>query len=534
MAGSSGAGSAGGRGSLDSKGPLHTFDWRTNGPLLGISDGGDQAVTILAAGENSARHRTGGDARNGLILDLERMGSSGETPVGPPEYATADGLDFSGSFLSTNVGVRANARIYQPYQVVDANGGDGAGVASQVIALFEPFMSPPDNSAPRPLRVRLDISGDGVDAARLTAIAAAFEAARGGAVAADRQVHRIGGLVAFDTAIGASEAEAIEARLGDCAAAGIDELAIDAPWTRDARLRNGIQGVLNVLPLDIARRLLAAARAAGVVLVHHLATDIETITRTIWQGLSAARHEGLNAAKYGLTPLTLEEQRPVVHAISGWFPDWTAVPAFYVDTPLVAGYEIYLSDRLVEAAKLWLDMVAETDTRLVLFDAPDRYTPRVDVEASGQSRRMVRPDGDTVGALSLEQIAELHAYASAKRIGILWSGGIRPEHAFPLGKIGAAGIFTTGSTAIPAPVGESLSPDPRLSSQPKPTDLGVRRVHALLMAGFVAGKDEGVDLAALEAARLAVEQAASNSDELQAAIGTLDLLVEAALARMWN
>jgi multidrug resistance efflux pump len=54
------------------------------------------------------------------------------------------------------------------------------------------------------------------------------------------------------------------------------------------------------------------------------------------------------------------------------------------------------------------------------------------------------------------------------------------------------------------------------------------------MAGFVAGKAEPVDLQALEAARLAVEQAENNSDALEAAIGELDALVEAALAQMWT
>lgn len=45
---------------------------------------------------------------------------------------------------------------------------------------------------------------------------------------------------------------------------------------------------------------------------------------------------GLELGKYGLFPLTLEEQDKVVADVQGWFADWCAAPAYYVDLPLLS------------------------------------------------------------------------------------------------------------------------------------------------------------------------------------------------------
>ncbi len=93
-------------------GPLASYDERVNGPLLGISDSGWSASLIVDAVATSAKLRAGGDpASFGLILDAERMGSAGEVPVGPDEYAAVARTAFGRTWFTTNVGVRSNAEV---------------------------------------------------------------------------------------------------------------------------------------------------------------------------------------------------------------------------------------------------------------------------------------------------------------------------------------------------------------------------------------------------------------------------------------
>jgi hypothetical protein len=184
----------------------------------------------------------------------------------------------------------------------------------------------------------------------------------------------------------------------------------------------------------------------------------------------------LNAAKYGLTPLVLEQQREVVKRVQRWMKGWTAVPAFYVDTPLVTSDQVYESDRCVTAAKLWMDMVSKVGARVVLVDSPDKIS----------QRRLVKIDEkDTVGVLTISQVDELNRYAERRNLRVLWSGGIRAEQAFGLARLGVYGIFTTGSTARPIPVAGELAGDPATAASNEPTLPGVRRIHALVQAGFL-------------------------------------------------
>lgn len=516
------------------RGRLQDFDYRRYGPLLGISDSGEVGATIVDAGISSARFRAGDLSATGVILDLERMGSSGETPVGPPEYELCRQLGPASSFLSTNVGVRTNARIYQPFPEIALTGlADPAEIAKQVLAEFAPYQTPQGGGAPRPLQVRLRLEGEVPDAL-LADLTARIEAARGAGLSTP-DLHVLGLVKVFDHPLGEGDGPALRALIAACARAGIAELAVDAAWRAEAKLRNGVQGLLNILPAAMVNPLLDEAAAAGVRLVYRFANDVECMTRTIWQGLASARGQGMNAAKYGLTPLTFEEQTKVVTAIQSWFADWTAVPAFYCDTPLVTADHVYFSDELEAAAELWLDMVAGAGARLVLFDCPDRYVPRIDVNATSTARRIVRVGEDERGALTLDQIRRLRNFAEERDIGILWSGGIQHGQAFALGAMGAAGIFTTGSTAVPAPVGPVLAPDPRMPYQPEPTRLGVRRVHALLTAGFIAYKSPaGVNLPQLEVLRTAVETATGNSPELSDALDAIDDFMTDVLRSMWR
>ncbi|MEO7177258.1 MAG: hypothetical protein ABIW83_00290 [Allosphingosinicella sp.] len=518
---------------------LDDYAYSDNGPLLGISDGGDAALTVADAAGKSAKGQVAGanEARRiGLILDVERMGSAGEVPVGPDEFAAVAAAAFGRTYYSTNVGVRTNVRFHQPCpEVAVAAGGDAAAAAGAAIAMFKEFLRDPAGN-PRPVCVRL-ILADGVEGGLLTDIVGRIEASRGSDVA-PASLHRIAVLRRFDRPPSDDDEGAIGGWIEECATAGVAELALDGPWAEAARVRLGIQGLLNVMPAALAARMVRHAADRGVQLVHRCAVDLPTTIRTIFAGLHTARAHGLNAAKYGLVPLTLDEQRLVVRQIQVWTAGWTAVPAFYADTPLVTRDEVYYSDRVVEAARLWLTMAHEEGARLVLFDCPDRFAPRVDVSNIGRPRALVKKDAaDVSGAFTLEEIGALRDFAENLGIGVLWSGGIRPVHAFELGRLGVAGFFTTGSTAVQVPVGPSLEPDPRLISQASPTELGVRRVHALAQAGFLTrklGDADGAYADRLAAARPAVEAAAADSPALRSEIEALDALLISGWRQLWE
>jgi hypothetical protein len=216
-----------------------------------------------------------------------------------------------------------------------------------------------------------------------------------------------------------------------------------------------------------------------VLLVYRYAIDTASVARTVWTGLHTARSYGLTAAKYGLVPLTLEEQVEVVRLVEHWTEEWTAIPAFYVDAPLVTGEDVFGITRCKQALLVWLEEMKKAGVPVVLVDSPDRVSPR----------RLVKDDAsDARGVLTLEEIAEVVARSREHGIHVLWSGGITPRQAFSLASLGVFGIFTTSSTARPVPVSGTFVNDPVLAFENEPTEPGVRRVHALIQAGFLAGR----------------------------------------------
>lgn len=139
-------------------GRLEEYDSERYGPLLGVSDEGSAAEVIATAAHASAKITALGvpDAMTaGVIIDGERMTSAGEVPIGPDEYKRIIEAAFGRTHCTTNVGVRVNARLYQPlpeFAVAD-------GVANEQVWLegifqrFDPFLKAP--SGPRALTVRL-------------------------------------------------------------------------------------------------------------------------------------------------------------------------------------------------------------------------------------------------------------------------------------------------------------------------------------------------------------------------------------------
>jgi len=91
---------------------LEAYDNKRFGPILGVSDEGSAAKTIAKAAYKSAKAIAMGDDADGMcvgmIIDGERMGSAGEIPIGPDEYAQVEPAANGWTFCTTNVGVRVS------------------------------------------------------------------------------------------------------------------------------------------------------------------------------------------------------------------------------------------------------------------------------------------------------------------------------------------------------------------------------------------------------------------------------------------
>lgn len=460
---------------------IDAYDNERFGPILGVSDEGGAAQTIADAAYASAKAHAHGNPDEmcvGVIIDGERMGSAGEVPIGPPEYAQVVPAASGRTFCTTNVGVRVNTRLHQPlpeFAVADA-ASDERSWLDAIFAQFKPFIDTPDGT-PRPLTIRLLVETPEHSEA-LPDLVSKIEAGRKNGALSSPDLHRLSLLRVFQNEIETqTQIAEIKQLLALAAELGVPEVAIDGKLLEAARRRISIQGLLNILDPDTARTLLVHAKELGVTLSYHYELDPETAARTVWTGLNSAHKEGLTAAKYGLFPLSLDQQKYVVEHIQRWLAEWTPIPAFYVDTALVTEDDVFESDRCVEAARLWMDMVSERGAKVILIDAPDRIQPH----------RLLRSDGgpNDPGVLTLDDVGTLQRHADRLGLKVLWSGGVKPDQAFELGKLGVSGIFTTGSASIKVAVHGSLRSDKRLASQPEPTAAGVRKIHALLQGGYL-------------------------------------------------
>src|SRR5262252_8988568 len=314
-----------------SKELLAEYDSDQYGPLFAVSDEGSAAPVILDAALSSAKAATGASSpfRLGVILDGERMTSAGEVPIGPPEYGTLSAAAAGRLLLTTNVGTRVNVRLTGQLPEFPALEKS----AEAVIAAFEPFLDTPDRR-PRPLTVRLQLD-PGADCTPLAALVGKLDEARKRGEIGPANAHQLSVLVTFKEEITTdAQLEQIEAMIAAAADLGVPEVAIDGAQLSYARRRWGAQGLLNVLSIPASNRLLKFAIARGVRLRPRYQIDVDSAARTIWTGLEAARVNGFDAGKYGLLPLTLEEQGQVIEITTRWTSGWTPIPAFYVDTPL--------------------------------------------------------------------------------------------------------------------------------------------------------------------------------------------------------
>jgi hypothetical protein len=458
-----------------SKALLADYDSDQYGPLFAVSDEGSAGPVILDAALSSAKAAAGASSpsRLGVILDGERMTSAGEVPIGPPEYGALSAGAAGQLLLTTNVGTRINVRLTGQLPEFPALEKS----AEAVIAAFHQFLDTPDRR-PRPLTVRLQVD-PGADCTRLAALVRKLDEARKKGEIGPPDTHQLSILVSFKEEIATdAQLEQSEAIIAAAADLGFPEVAIDGAQLPYARRRWGAQGLLNVLSVPASSRLLRFATARGVRLRPRYQVDVDSAARTIWTGLEAARASGFDAGKYGLLPLTLEEQAQVIELITQWTSGWTAIPAFYVDTPLVTATEVFDVGQCEMAARRWLKAVRGAGATTVLFDAPDRVNPR----------RLVHGSDSPDGVLTPDQIEALRDYSELLGVKILWSGGITAAQAFDLARRRVFGIFSTSSTAAKIAVTAQFQQDPRLAAENEPTEFGVRRMHAIIQGGFLSSR----------------------------------------------
>lgn len=507
---------------------LEEYDHARFGPVLGVSDEGSAAPHIVEAAYKSAKAQAlgrPGAMTVGVIIDGERMGSAGEVPIGPPEYDLVLSQALDHTFCTTNVGVRVNTRLHQPLpeiRVADAEGDEAKWLAG-IFDKFKPFIHTPDGR-PRPLTVRLLTESEECREA-LRRLVPKLEAGRGEGKLGPPELHRLSFLIVFTDPITTRERiDKVRGLLALAAELGVPEVAIDGDLLEGARRRLSIQGLLNVLEPATGRELLAEAAKLGVRLTYHFEVDPETAARTVWTGLNSAFRNGLTAAKYGLFPLDLEQMEYVVRHVQQWMAEWTPIPAFYVDTALVTDGDIYEGDRTVEAARLWMDMVSKNGAKVVLVDAPDRIDPHRLLKTGGAKDN---------GVLSMDDLATLLEHSRKVGLRVLWSGGVSAQEAYELGRLGVFGFFTTGSTARVVPVGRILEGDAMLASEKEPTELGVRRIHALAGAGYLqttlADGDSGIGEEIASRAQALID----SSTDGEACAAALDALDET-LVRGWK
>lgn len=456
---------------------LSEYDCDQFGPLFAVSDEGSAARVVVDAALSSAKATAGLSnlLSLGVILDGERMTSAGEVPIGPPEYSALSTPAAGRLLLTTNVGTRVNVRLTGQLPEFPAIGKS----ADAVIAAFEPFLHTP-NHQHRPLTVRLCLSPG--DIAGLAALVRKLDKARSEGRIGPVDIHQLSALVLFDGMISTTaELAQIEAIIAAAADLGVIEVAIDGAQQTYARQRWGAQGLLNVIDIPGLNRLLKFATARSVRLKPRYQVDVDSAARTIWTGLASARSNGFHAGKYGLLPLTLEEQGRVIDQITRWSTGWSAIPAFYVDTPLVTATEVFDVAQCEVAARRWLKVARGAGATTVLFDAPDRLNPRKLVQGADSPNGVLTPD----------QIEALRDYARLLGVNILWSGGITETQAFELARRRVFGIFSTSSTATKIAVTAQFEGDPRLAAENEPTEFGVRRMHAIIQGGFLSSRLRG-------------------------------------------
>jgi hypothetical protein len=454
---------------------LADYDHRRFGPLLGVSDEGSATAAIrhgaLASPKCAALGRRV-PLTVGVAHDAERLGAVGEVAVGPDEYA-AIRLACRGRLLTTtNVGTRVNLRHFlAPPEVRVRPGPTEPAVAAAVEHLkerFAPFVRTP-SGRPRPLTVLVRFAPKAPARQRRDVLRRLQEAVAAGDFCKPK-FHRLGLLVEL-TRTGAGRLTEARSGIDLAADCGVAEVALDG----SGRAAVARAGLLNTFEPDELAEVLGYAAGRKVRVGPPLRVDPQTTARHVWTGLSVARNMGFELGKYGLVPLTFEEQKEVIARVQYWFPHWCAAPVYYLDHPLVTATDVYHGDRLDKGIRRWLDMVAKLKVRVVLIDTAEK----------AEGRRLLKDAWDDArGFLTAGQVIALTAHAERIGVKVLWAGGITLPQAYEFGLMRVFGVYVTSAAAGPGPVGTKYRRDPYLAGSREPQAEAVARVKLLLEAGF--------------------------------------------------
>jgi hypothetical protein len=501
---------------------LKHYDHVTYGPFLGVSDEGSAAVQIQEAAFDSPKVHALPRSRKttplvvGVALDAERLGGVGEVIVGPDEYADAWLKCVDRLLLTTNVGTRANLRVYrrEPVVLLKSDSPQAIRIAKQAIAAaFQPFVRTPDGQ-PRPLTVLVDIPGYArlTTPRKLKALRKLVRFVDSGEASGRKgrsapQGHHLGltGWVRLGKAGRDQALQAIEL----ASRAGMRVVVLDGVKRKAADHALSLAGLLDYFAPGLVGPILRAAKDAGVQVRAANVPDTETIARSTWAGLAAARSFGVNLGKYGCFPLTKPEIDHVVRRVQGWTGDWSAAPVFFVDQGLLWEGGVDVERDVMRGLKAWLRMVGARRVPVVLIDTIDKAEGRHLLKSSA---------ADRAGFLSLRQIKD--ADDLARRLGIraLWAGGLGMRDSYEMGRLGVFGVYVTSAAATSIPAGGSYVFDPSLASVKEPTREGVLRVKILLEAGFLSTRS--VNGLALRIRHLAETVLAAHDDENKKAVTT--------------
>src|SRR5437763_13801064 len=244
-----------------------TYDRESFVPWLPVSNEVSAGETIVNSAYASANAKAPwpiDPVSLGVALDGERMTSAGEVPIGPPEYEDLSDAAAGRLLLTTNVGVRVNARLtlqLPEFAVTEKSANDKPWL-DNVFAAFEPFLHTPDG-LPRPLTVRLSVDHN-APFKSLKGLVTKLQAGRKEGKMGPAEIHRLSVLVAFEDRITDDEIGVIERIMKLAVDAGIRELAIDGDLREPARRRLEIQSLLNILDPEHLRRLLEVSHRLGV------------------------------------------------------------------------------------------------------------------------------------------------------------------------------------------------------------------------------------------------------------------------------
>jgi len=461
---------------------LKDYDHILYGPFLGVSDEGSAASSIRDAALASPKLVASGyddPLVVGVSCDGERMVAVGEVAVGPPEYRDIR-LECVGRILtSTNVGTRLNLRYYRKRPTMRIRSGrveeSIEHAKRQAKSIIEPFLHTPDK-LPRPVTLFASFRQRFPPKQQLRILRELARIFKTGEIC-DPKYHNLGLFVRVER--GRKGLQKVKKYVELARKANLAEVAIKGVMRSAAEDKISMPGLLNYFNPKQTSEILRYASKRGIIVSPKNLVDTDTVARNVWTGLNVAKNMGLELGKYGLFPLTFSESEQIIERIQGWFPSWTAAPAFYVDLPAVDSTKAYTEKNLEAGIRAWLRIVSKHKVPIVLLDTADK----------DKGRRILKTqENDRIGILLREQIARIDSYANGLGVRILWAGGITVPQAFEMGKLGVFGIYVTSAAAVAKPVSDRYRRDVMLSREKEPTYHGVYRVRLLLEAGFLANR----------------------------------------------